>query len=185
LCTSNRLSGFQHDVRESSVSCSPSNSILIADAADLSVREIYLDHIFRRTNQANRHSKTLMWSAAHRRVKCPVSVLLDEAPHGLTRAYEMGGSDQPSPVAAIPFAASNGRYSTPLFIAGLRHGPADPAAASAAQHKIKTPAQPDDSDRFLRCRLEAKSSPRRSFGLAALALSLLPADFGNPSTPKF
>jgi len=23
----------------------------------------------------------------HRRVKCPVSVLLDEAPHGLTRAY--------------------------------------------------------------------------------------------------
>ena len=23
----------------------------------------------------------------HRRVKCPVSVMLDEAPHGLTRAY--------------------------------------------------------------------------------------------------
>jgi hypothetical protein len=35
----------------------------------------------------------------------------------LTRAYSMGGSDQPSPVAAIPFAASNGRHSTPLFIA--------------------------------------------------------------------
>ena len=30
-----------------SVSCNPSNPILIADAADLSVCEIYLDHVFR------------------------------------------------------------------------------------------------------------------------------------------
>jgi hypothetical protein len=30
-----------------SVSCSPSDPVLIADAADLSVCEIYLDHIFR------------------------------------------------------------------------------------------------------------------------------------------
>jgi hypothetical protein len=34
----------------------------------------------------------------HRRVKCPVSVLLDEAPHGLTHAFNVGGSDQPSPL---------------------------------------------------------------------------------------
>jgi hypothetical protein len=34
----------------------------------------------------------------HRRVKCPVSVLLDEAPHRLTRAFNVGGSDQPSPL---------------------------------------------------------------------------------------
>jgi hypothetical protein len=40
------LSG-RHSGRGSSVSCSPSNPILVAEAADLSVRKIYLDHIFR------------------------------------------------------------------------------------------------------------------------------------------
>ena len=51
------------------------------------------------------------------------------------------------PVAAIPFAASNGRYSTHLLIAGLRHTPANPVnepstAASASRHESGTLAQP-------------------------------------------
>ena len=38
--------------------------------------------------------ESIFENAYHRRVKCPVSVLLDEAPHGLTRAFNVGGSDQ-------------------------------------------------------------------------------------------
>ena len=40
--------------------------------------------------------ESIFENAYRRRVKCPVSVLLDEAPHGLTRAFNVGGSDQPS-----------------------------------------------------------------------------------------
>jgi hypothetical protein len=67
-----------------------------------------------------------------RRVKCPVSVLLDEAPHGPDSRLLNGRERSAFPVAAIPFAASNSRYSTSLFIAGLRHTRANPVYKALA-----------------------------------------------------
>ena len=91
--------------------------------------------------------ESIFENTRHRRVKRPVSVMLDGSPARPDSRLLNGRERSAFPAAAIPFAASNGRYSTHLLIAGLRHTPANPVnkpstAASTARHESGTLAQP-------------------------------------------